>query len=172
MPALVATNRATGDHPLPSHSVASPRKADSVIVEPVLRWLEALRRAEELATIDVLSRRRLDMGFVKGVPYEFPVSNQNAVGVMERFWEAHDFIIKAMSDAQNLDKISVSRPASRARDITFSEHRASRRPSQPDYRAGKGSAADGPGESKGTGKVRVQRNPSRSKSRSAVPRRS
>ena len=37
MPALVATNRATGDHPLPSHSVASSRKADSVIVEPVLR---------------------------------------------------------------------------------------------------------------------------------------
>ena len=37
------------------------------------------------------------MGFIKGVPYEFPASNQNPVGVMDRFWEAHDFIIKAMT---------------------------------------------------------------------------
>jgi alkanesulfonate monooxygenase SsuD/methylene tetrahydromethanopterin reductase-like flavin-dependent oxidoreductase (luciferase family) len=37
------------------------------------------------------------MGFIKGVPYEFAASNQNPVGVMERFWEAHDFIIKAMT---------------------------------------------------------------------------
>ena len=53
--------------------------------------------AEELATIDVISRGRLDMGFIKGVPYEFPSSNQNPVGVMERLWEARDFIIKAMT---------------------------------------------------------------------------
>jgi len=58
---------------------------------------DPLRCAEELATIDVISRGRLDMGFVKGVPYEFPASNQNPVGVMDRFWEAHDFIVKAMS---------------------------------------------------------------------------
>ncbi|MBV9970925.1 MAG: LLM class flavin-dependent oxidoreductase, partial [Xanthobacteraceae bacterium] len=58
---------------------------------------DPLRAAEELSTIDVISRGRLDMGFVKGVPYEFPVSNQNPVGVMERFWEAHDFILKAMT---------------------------------------------------------------------------
>jgi alkanesulfonate monooxygenase SsuD/methylene tetrahydromethanopterin reductase-like flavin-dependent oxidoreductase (luciferase family) len=44
-----------------------------------------------------LSRGRLDMGFIKGVPYEFPVSNVNPVGVMDRFWESHDFIIKAMT---------------------------------------------------------------------------
>jgi alkanesulfonate monooxygenase SsuD/methylene tetrahydromethanopterin reductase-like flavin-dependent oxidoreductase (luciferase family) len=58
---------------------------------------DPLRCAEELATIDVISRGRLDMGFVKGVPFEFPASNQNPVGVMDRFWEAHDFILKAMS---------------------------------------------------------------------------
>jgi alkanesulfonate monooxygenase SsuD/methylene tetrahydromethanopterin reductase-like flavin-dependent oxidoreductase (luciferase family) len=45
----------------------------------------------------VISRGRLDMGFIKGVPYEFPASNQNPVGVMDRFWEAHDFILKAMT---------------------------------------------------------------------------
>jgi len=45
----------------------------------------------------VISRGRLDMGFVKGVPYEFAASNANPVGVMDRFWEAHDFILKAMT---------------------------------------------------------------------------
>jgi alkanesulfonate monooxygenase SsuD/methylene tetrahydromethanopterin reductase-like flavin-dependent oxidoreductase (luciferase family) len=68
-----------------------------VLGYPIGHRLDPLRAAEELATIDVLSRGRLDMGFIKGVPYEFPVSNQNPVGTMERFWEAHDFILKAMT---------------------------------------------------------------------------
>ena len=68
-----------------------------VLGYPIGHRPDPLRAAEELATIDVLSRGRLDMGFIKGVPYEFPVSNQNPVGVMDRFWEAHDFILKAMT---------------------------------------------------------------------------
>ncbi len=64
---------------------------------PIGHRPDPLRVAEELATIDVISRGRLEMGFIKGVPYEFAVSNQNPVGVMDRFWEAHDFIIKAMT---------------------------------------------------------------------------
>jgi alkanesulfonate monooxygenase SsuD/methylene tetrahydromethanopterin reductase-like flavin-dependent oxidoreductase (luciferase family) len=68
-----------------------------VLGYPIGHRSDPLRCAEELATIDVLSRGRLDMGFVKGVPYEFPVSNANPVGVMDRFWECHDFIIKAMT---------------------------------------------------------------------------
>ena len=64
---------------------------------PIGHRPDPLRCAEELSTIDVISRGRLDMGFIKGVPYEFPASNQNPVGVMDRFWEAHDFIIKAMT---------------------------------------------------------------------------
>ena len=64
---------------------------------PIGHRTDPLRVAEELAMIDVLSRGRLDMGFVKGVPYEFACSNQNAVDVVARFWEAHDFILKAMS---------------------------------------------------------------------------
>lgn len=58
---------------------------------------DPLRCAEELSAIDVISRGRLDMGFVKGVPYETAPSNQNPVFLMERFWEAHDFILKAMT---------------------------------------------------------------------------
>jgi alkanesulfonate monooxygenase SsuD/methylene tetrahydromethanopterin reductase-like flavin-dependent oxidoreductase (luciferase family) len=68
-----------------------------VLGYPIGHRPDPLRCAEELATIDVVSRGRLDMGFIKGVPYEFPASNQNPVGVMERFWEAHDFILKAMT---------------------------------------------------------------------------
>jgi alkanesulfonate monooxygenase SsuD/methylene tetrahydromethanopterin reductase-like flavin-dependent oxidoreductase (luciferase family) len=68
-----------------------------VLGYPVGHRGDPLRCAEELASIDVMSRGRLDMGFIKGVPYEFPVSNQNPVGTMERFWDAHDFILKAMT---------------------------------------------------------------------------
>lgn len=68
-----------------------------VLGYPIGHRADPLRCAEELSTIDVISRGRLDMGFIKGVPYEFPASNQNPVGVMDRFWEAHDFILKAMS---------------------------------------------------------------------------
>jgi alkanesulfonate monooxygenase SsuD/methylene tetrahydromethanopterin reductase-like flavin-dependent oxidoreductase (luciferase family) len=68
-----------------------------VLGYPIGHRPDPLRVAEELSTIDVISRGRLDMGFIKGVPYEFACSNQNPVGVMDRFWEAHDFIIKAMT---------------------------------------------------------------------------
>jgi alkanesulfonate monooxygenase SsuD/methylene tetrahydromethanopterin reductase-like flavin-dependent oxidoreductase (luciferase family) len=68
-----------------------------VLGYPIGHRPDPLRVAEELATVDVISRGRLDMGFIKGVPYEFAASNQNPVGVMDRFWESHDFIIKAMT---------------------------------------------------------------------------
>src|SRR5712671_4668192 len=68
-----------------------------VLGYPIGHRPDPLRCAEELATIDVISRGRIDMGFIKVVPYEFPASNQNPVAVMDRFWEAHDFIIKAMT---------------------------------------------------------------------------
>jgi hypothetical protein len=48
-----------------------------VLGYPIGHRPDPLRCAEELATIDVISRGRLDMGFIKGVPYEFPASNQN-----------------------------------------------------------------------------------------------
>ena len=68
-----------------------------VLGYPIGHRPDPLRVAEELSTIDVISRGRLDMGFIKGIPYEIPASNQNPVYLMDRFWEAHDFIIKAMT---------------------------------------------------------------------------
>lgn len=64
---------------------------------PIANRLDPVRAAEELAMIDVISRGRLEMGFVRGVPYEVPVATRSAVGMSERFWEAHDLIIKALS---------------------------------------------------------------------------
>ncbi|HTY69311.1 MAG TPA: LLM class flavin-dependent oxidoreductase [Alphaproteobacteria bacterium] len=68
-----------------------------VLGYPIGHRPDPLRCVEELSTIDVISRGRLEMGFVKGVPYEIPVANTNPVFLMDRFWEAHDFILKAMT---------------------------------------------------------------------------
>ncbi|HEU0217890.1 MAG TPA: LLM class flavin-dependent oxidoreductase, partial [Stellaceae bacterium] len=47
--------------------------------------------------LDVISRGRIEMGFVKGVPFEISPANSNPADLMERFWEAHDLILKAMT---------------------------------------------------------------------------
>jgi hypothetical protein len=78
------------------------KRARISIGYPIGHRTDPLRVAEQLAMVDVISRCRLDMAFVTGVPYEFACSNQNAVGVMNRFWEAHDFIIKAMTSPEGL----------------------------------------------------------------------
>lgn len=58
---------------------------------------DPIRVAEELAMIDVISGGRLAMGFVKGAPYELSPANSNPTRYMERFWEAHDLILQALS---------------------------------------------------------------------------
>lgn len=64
---------------------------------PIAVRTDPLRLAEELAMIDVISRGRLEMGFIKGVPFEYHPSNANAVFMAARFAEAQDLILKAMS---------------------------------------------------------------------------
>ncbi len=64
---------------------------------PVSNRTDPLRVAEELSMIDVISGGRLEMGFVRGVPYEASTSVYGTHRMMERLWEAHDFIIKAMT---------------------------------------------------------------------------
>lgn len=62
---------------------------------PLANRLDPVRVAEETALIDVISRGRFDMGFVKGIPYEIAPANSNPVHMMDRLWEAHDLILKA-----------------------------------------------------------------------------
>src|SRR6267378_3429424 len=42
-----------------------------------------------------LARGRLECGFVRGVPYEMSAGNHRPTRMMDRFWEAHDLIVKA-----------------------------------------------------------------------------
>ncbi|MFZ5653527.1 MAG: LLM class flavin-dependent oxidoreductase [Pseudomonadota bacterium] len=60
---------------------------------PVIK--HPLRAAEELATIDVISRGRLVSGWVRGAGSEQFFNNANPAYNREMFNEAHDFIIQA-----------------------------------------------------------------------------
>jgi alkanesulfonate monooxygenase SsuD/methylene tetrahydromethanopterin reductase-like flavin-dependent oxidoreductase (luciferase family) len=64
---------------------------------PLANRSDPLRVAEELSMIDVISRGRLEMGFVKGVPFEVVIANSSPLSMMDRLWEAHDFVLKAMT---------------------------------------------------------------------------
>ncbi|MGH7092042.1 MAG: LLM class flavin-dependent oxidoreductase [Stellaceae bacterium] len=58
---------------------------------------EPVRIAEEYATADVISRGRLELGFVKSGGTEMASANANPVNNIERFLEAIDLISKALT---------------------------------------------------------------------------
>jgi alkanesulfonate monooxygenase SsuD/methylene tetrahydromethanopterin reductase-like flavin-dependent oxidoreductase (luciferase family) len=58
---------------------------------------DPVRVAEEYATADVISRGRLEIGFVKSGDSEMPSGNANPVGFVDRFWEAIDVIELALT---------------------------------------------------------------------------
>ena len=58
---------------------------------------DPVRVAEEYATADVISRGRLEIGFVKSGGTEMASGNANPIGVRERFWEAIDLIGKTLT---------------------------------------------------------------------------
>jgi alkanesulfonate monooxygenase SsuD/methylene tetrahydromethanopterin reductase-like flavin-dependent oxidoreductase (luciferase family) len=66
-----------------------------VLGNPIANRRDPVRVAEEMAMIDNYSRGRLEVGFVRGVPYESIATNNSAVRMVDRMWEAHDLIIKA-----------------------------------------------------------------------------
>ena len=65
-----------------------------ILGNPIANRRDPVRVAEEMALIDVLSHGRLEVGFVRGVPYELAAANSNPVRSNERHWEALDLIIK------------------------------------------------------------------------------
>ena len=66
-----------------------------ILGNPIANRANPLRIAEEMAMIDCISRGRLDVGFVRGVPYEVFASNTNPTMTLERLWEGLDLVIKA-----------------------------------------------------------------------------
>lgn len=62
---------------------------------PIANRRDPIRVAEEMALADILSHGRLEVGFVRGVPYELAAANSNPVRTNERHAEALDLIIKA-----------------------------------------------------------------------------
>lgn len=64
---------------------------------PIANRPDPVRISEEIAMIDVISNGRLEVGLVKASPFELVMSNQNPALLMERYWEAHALIRKALS---------------------------------------------------------------------------
>jgi alkanesulfonate monooxygenase SsuD/methylene tetrahydromethanopterin reductase-like flavin-dependent oxidoreductase (luciferase family) len=58
---------------------------------------DPVRAAEEYATADVISRGRLEIGFVKSGGTEMASNNANPVDNVERYWESIDLITKALT---------------------------------------------------------------------------
>lgn len=65
-----------------------------ILGNPIANRNTPVRVAEEMAMVDVLSRGRLECGFVRGVPYEAAPANVIPLRGTERLWEAHDLILK------------------------------------------------------------------------------
>jgi alkanesulfonate monooxygenase SsuD/methylene tetrahydromethanopterin reductase-like flavin-dependent oxidoreductase (luciferase family) len=66
-----------------------------ILGNPIANRRQPVRVAEEMAMADILSRGRVEVGFVRGVPWEVAAANSNPVRMNERHWEALDLIIKA-----------------------------------------------------------------------------
>lgn len=66
-----------------------------ILGNPVSNRSDPVRIAEEMAMCDVISRGRVEVGFVRGVPQEISPSNVNPVLMKERFWEAVDLVLHA-----------------------------------------------------------------------------
>ena len=66
-----------------------------ILGNPIANRNQPVRVAEEMAMIDVISRGRLECGFVRSVPWEASAANITAFRGANRLWEAHDLILKA-----------------------------------------------------------------------------
>ena len=71
-----------------------------ILGNPVANRQDPIRIAEEMAMIDCISRGRLDVGFVRGVPYEVFAANSNPTQTVERLWEGIDLVSKAWTHTE------------------------------------------------------------------------
>ncbi len=66
-----------------------------ILGNPLPNRSQPVRVAEEMAMVDVISKGRVECGFVRSVPYEAAAANVLPYRGTERLWEAHDLIVKA-----------------------------------------------------------------------------
>ena len=66
-----------------------------ILGNPIPNRSQPVRVAEEIALVDVISKGRVECGFVRSVPYEAAPANILPHRGTERLWEAHDLILKA-----------------------------------------------------------------------------
>jgi alkanesulfonate monooxygenase SsuD/methylene tetrahydromethanopterin reductase-like flavin-dependent oxidoreductase (luciferase family) len=64
---------------------------------PLLNRMDPFRIAEEIAYVDTMSRGRLEVGLIKGTPFEMYISNAHPVTSTRRYWEAHEVITAALA---------------------------------------------------------------------------
>ena len=69
-----------------------------ILGNPIANRRQPVRVAEEMALADILSHGRIDVGFVRGVPFEISPANSNPVYMNERHWEALDLIVKCWTE--------------------------------------------------------------------------
>lgn len=69
---------------------------------PISHRSDPVRVAEEIAMADCISGGRYELGMVKAAGYEIFLSNQNPAMLDRRFWEAHDLILAAMANTQDV----------------------------------------------------------------------
>lgn len=69
-----------------------------ILGNPLANRRSPVRVAEEMAMADILSKGRIDVGFVRGVPYEVLPANSNPTRMNERLWEAIDLISKSWTE--------------------------------------------------------------------------
>jgi alkanesulfonate monooxygenase SsuD/methylene tetrahydromethanopterin reductase-like flavin-dependent oxidoreductase (luciferase family) len=82
-----------------SHIVARTEKIRVGIIGNALPLHEnPLRVAESVAMLDVISGGRIISGFVRGTGMEYHSLRANPAYSRERFWEAHDLIMKAWTE--------------------------------------------------------------------------
>ncbi len=66
-----------------------------ILGNPLPNRTQPIRVAEEMAMVDVISKGRVEVGFVRSVPYEAAAANILPHQGSERLWESHDLILKA-----------------------------------------------------------------------------
>ena len=71
-----------------------------ILGNPVANRNDPIRIAEEMAMIDNICRGRLDVGFVRGVPYEIFAANTNPTQTVEKLWEGIDLTVMAWTSQE------------------------------------------------------------------------